>query len=69
MRGGLVAVDATSAAGGLRVDPAEFDCYYFAPQKCFASDGGIWVALCSPAAIERIERSKRRTAGCRRRST
>jgi len=53
---GLVAVDATSAAGGLRVDPANFDCYYFAPQKCFASDGGLWLALCSPAAIERIER-------------
>jgi phosphoserine aminotransferase len=54
--GGLVAVDATSAAGGLRVDPSEFDCYYFAPQKSFASDGGLWLALCSPAAIERIER-------------
>ena len=54
--GGLVAVDATSAAGGLRVDPAEFDVYYLAPQKCFASDGGLWVALCSPAALERIER-------------
>ena len=52
---GLVAVDATSAAGGLRVDPQEFDVYYFAPQKCFASDGGLWLALCSPAAIERIE--------------
>ncbi len=54
--GGLVAVDATSAAGGLRVDPNEFDCYYFAPQKSFASDGGLWLALCSPAAIERMER-------------
>ncbi|MEI8051076.1 MAG: phosphoserine transaminase [Actinomycetes bacterium] len=54
--GGLVAVDATSAAGGLRVDPNEFDCYYFAPQKSFASDGGLWLALCSPAAVERIER-------------
>jgi phosphoserine aminotransferase len=53
--GGLVAVDATSAAGGLAVDPAEFDAYYFAPQKCFASDGGLWVALLSPAAIERSE--------------
>jgi phosphoserine aminotransferase len=53
---GLVAVDATSAAGGLRVDPAEFDCYYLAPQKCFAGDGGLWLALCSPAAVERIER-------------
>jgi phosphoserine aminotransferase len=53
---GLVLVDATSAAGGLRVDPREFDCYYFAPQKAFASDGGLWLALCSPAALERIER-------------
>ncbi len=53
---GLVAVDATSAAGGLPVDPAEFDVYYLAPQKCFASDGGLWVALMSPAAIERVER-------------
>lgn len=53
---GLVAVDATSGAGGLRVDPAQFDCYYFAPQKCFASDGGLFAALCSPAAVERIER-------------
>ena len=52
---GLVAVDATSAAGGLPVDPSQFDVYYFAPQKCFASDGGLWIALCSPAAIERIE--------------
>jgi len=54
--GGLVAVDGTSGAGGLRVDPAEFDAYYLAPQKCFASDGGLWVALLSPAALERIER-------------
>jgi phosphoserine aminotransferase len=52
--GALVCVDATSGAGGLRVDPAEFDVYYFAPQKCFASDGGLWIALCSPAALERI---------------
>lgn len=52
--GGLVAVDATSGAGGLRVDPSEFDAYYFAPQKCFGSDGGLWVALLSPAAQERI---------------
>ncbi len=53
---GLVAVDATSGAGSLRVDPAEFDVYYFAPQKAFGSDGGLWVALCSPAAVERIGR-------------
>lgn len=52
----LVAVDATSAAGGLRWDPAEVDCYYFAPQKCLGSDGGLWLAACSPAAVERIER-------------
>ncbi|HTT59094.1 MAG TPA: phosphoserine transaminase, partial [Acidimicrobiales bacterium] len=37
------------------IDPSQFDCYYFAPQKSFASDGGLWIALCSPAAIERIE--------------
>jgi phosphoserine aminotransferase len=54
--GGLVAVDGTSGAGGLRVDPAEFDAYYLAPQKCFASDGGLYVALLSPAAVERVER-------------
>ena len=53
---GLVAVDATSAAGGMRFDPTEVDVYYFAPQKCLASDGGLWLATCSPAAIERIER-------------
>ncbi|NNN03820.1 MAG: phosphoserine transaminase [Acidimicrobiaceae bacterium] len=52
---GLVAVDATSGAGALLVDPSQFDCYYFAPQKSFASDGGLWLALCSPAAVERIE--------------
>lgn len=54
----LVAVDATSAAGGLRFDPAQVDAYYFAPQKCLASDGGLWLAACSPAAIERIEQIK-----------
>ena len=53
--GGLVAVDGTSGAGGLPVDPLEFDAYYFAPQKCFGSDAGIWVALLSPAALERSE--------------
>jgi phosphoserine aminotransferase len=52
----LVLVDATSAAGGLRFDASQTDCYYFAPQKCFASDGGLWLAAVSPAAIERIER-------------
>ncbi len=53
---GIVAVDATSAAGGLRVDPLQFDAYYFAPQKVFASDGGLWISLMSPAAIERVAR-------------
>src|SRR5690606_13070959 len=49
----LVLIDATSGAGGLPVDIAETDVYYFAPQKCFASDGGVWIALMSPAALER----------------
>ena len=53
---GVVAVDATSGAGALRVDPTQFDCYYFAPQKAFGSDGGLWIALCSPAAVDRIAR-------------
>jgi len=52
----LTVVDATSAAGGIAFDPAAVDAYYFAPQKNFASDGGVWFALVSPAAIERIER-------------
>jgi len=51
---GLVLVDATSGAGGLRFDAGNTDVYYFAPQKCFSSDGGLWIALCSPAAMERI---------------
>jgi phosphoserine aminotransferase len=54
--GGLVVVDATSGAGGLPVDPDQFDAYYFAPQKCFGSDGGLWVALLSPSAQDRIAR-------------
>jgi phosphoserine aminotransferase len=49
----LVLIDATSGAGGLPVDVREADAYYFAPQKSFASDGGLWIALLSPAAIER----------------
>jgi phosphoserine aminotransferase len=53
--GGLVCVDATSGAGALPVDPRELDVYYFAPQKAFAGDGGLWVALLSPAAIERVQ--------------
>ncbi len=52
----VVLIDATSGAGGLRFEPAEVDAYYFAPQKCFASDGGLWLALLSPAALERIAR-------------
>lgn len=51
----LVIVDATSAAGGLAWSPSEVDVYYFAPQKSFASDGGLWIACCSPRAVERIE--------------
>ena len=56
--GALVLVDATSAAGGLMVDAKEFDTYYFAPQKSFASDGGIWIAIMSPVAIARAEKIK-----------
>jgi phosphoserine aminotransferase len=52
--GALVLIDATSGAGGLPVDVAQADVYYFAPQKGFASDGGLWLALLSPAALERV---------------
>ena len=51
----LVLIDATSGAGGLPVDVAEADAYYFAPQKNFASDGGLWLAIMSPAALSRVE--------------
>jgi phosphoserine aminotransferase len=51
----LVLVDATSGAGGLPVDVTESDVYYFAPQKCFAADGGLWLALMSPRALDRAE--------------
>jgi len=51
--GQLVAIDATSGAGGLPVDIHDADVYYFAPQKCFAADGGLWIAIMSPAALER----------------
>ena len=54
--GALVLIDATSGAGGLPVDLTQTDVYYFAPQKSFASDGGLWLATFSPAAIERAER-------------
>ncbi|MGZ5319833.1 MAG: phosphoserine transaminase [Solirubrobacterales bacterium] len=52
--GSLVLIDATSGAGGLPVDVSEADAYYFAPQKAFGADGGLWVAIISPAAIERV---------------
>jgi phosphoserine aminotransferase len=51
----LVVIDATSGAGGLPLDPSAADVYYFAPQKSFAGDGGLWIAALSPAAIERVE--------------
>jgi len=57
----LVLVDATSGAGGLPLDPSQADVYYFAPQKCFGSDGGLWLALVSPAAQERIAEIGART--------
>jgi len=53
--GSLVLVDATSAAGAIEVEPAAFDAYYFSPQKAFGADGGLWIALLSPAALARIE--------------
>jgi phosphoserine aminotransferase len=53
--GKLVAIDATSGAGGLPVDVSLSDVYYFAPQKCFASDGGLWIAIMSPAALARVD--------------
>jgi phosphoserine aminotransferase len=56
--GSLLLVDATSAAGGLDVDVTETDVYYFAPQKAFASDGGLWIALFSAAALARVEEIK-----------
>ncbi|WP_199224032.1 phosphoserine transaminase [Paraconexibacter algicola] len=57
----LVVIDATSGAGGLPLDAAQADVYYFAPQKCFAADGGLWLALVSPRAIARIEEIGART--------
>jgi phosphoserine aminotransferase len=53
--GKLVAIDATSGAGGLPVDVSQSDVYYFAPQKGFASDGGLWIAIMSPAALARVD--------------
>jgi phosphoserine aminotransferase len=54
----LVLVDATSGAGGLPVDITQSDVYYFSPQKCFASDGGLWLGIFSPQAIERVQQIK-----------
>ncbi|MFN8076887.1 MAG: phosphoserine transaminase, partial [Kineosporiaceae bacterium] len=54
----LVLVDATSGAGGLPLDASQVDAYYFAPQKCFAADGGLWLALMSPAALARVAEIK-----------
>ena len=56
--GSLIVVDATSAAGGLDLDISQSDVYYFAPQKSFASDGGLWIAIMSPAAIARVAKIK-----------
>ncbi len=56
--GSLIVIDATSGAGGLPVDIADTDVYYFSPQKCFASDGGLWLAAMSPEAMERIAKIK-----------
>jgi phosphoserine aminotransferase len=53
-RDALTAIDATSAAGALPIDITETDIYYFAPQKVFAGEGGLWLAVCSPAAVDRI---------------
>src|SRR5690606_23431344 len=51
-------IGATSGAGGLPVDISETDAYYFAPQKCFASDGGLWIAILSPRALARVDEIK-----------
>ena len=61
--GALVLIDATSGAGGLPVDVSQADAYYFAPQKSFASDGGLWLALLSPAALARVDAASRAPAG------
>ena len=56
-------IDATSGAGGLPVDVTDVDAYYFAPQKSFASDGGLWLAILSPAALARVEEIAASAAG------
>ena len=67
-QGALIAIDATSAAGAIPVDIAQTDVYYFSPQKAFGSEGGLWIAILSPAAIQRAEGIKRSCAheGARR---
>jgi phosphoserine aminotransferase len=60
----LVVVDGTSAAGGIDWSPSEVDVYYFSPQKGFASEGGTWIALCSPRAVERINKIKSAERWC-----
>ena len=60
----LVVVDATSAAGGIHWVPSEVDVYYFSPQKCFSSEGGLWVAACSPLAVARIEELRTSSRWC-----
>ena len=67
-RDALVVVDGTSAAGGMRVDRPRSTSYYFAPQKCFASDGGLWLALCSPRGdrTHREDQGDEMDAGCAR---
>ncbi|KAB8294547.1 phosphoserine transaminase [Bifidobacterium avesanii] len=67
-QGALTLIDATSAAGALKVDVRETDAYYFSPQKAFGADGGLWVAVLSPAAVERAERVEQSAslAGARR---
>ena len=65
----LVVIDGTSGAGGLPLDPAQADAYYFAPQKSFGSDGGLWLALLSPAALERVARDRAPPGATSRRSS
>lgn len=67
-QGALIAIDATSAAGAIPVDISQTDVYYFSPQKAFGSEGGLWIAILSPAAIQRAEGIKRSCAleGARR---
>ena len=65
-QGALTLIDATSGAGALNVDISQTDAYYFSPQKAFGSDGGLWIAVLSPAAIDRATASLKASA-CRAR--